>query len=146
MKIKNTWRETFLIVAVITVMLALLRSPERKREREILGNPGFVVGKVIHYISSDARGSTNDAIYVYYVDSVKYEEKISSTFYPVPYKKVAVGEDYLVIFEVGRPSNSVMLFDYRVRDSLEMSDAIEAFRKRKYKRLMKPLLKIFDKW
>lgn len=148
MKFKKTLtlRKTFLILAIITVILALLRSSERKREREILENPGFVKGKVIYYISSEARGSTNDAIYVYYVDSVKYEEEISSTNYPVPYKKVNVGEDYLVIFEKGNPGNLVMLFDYRIRDSLDVKDAIENFQKRNPKRLMKPLLGFLEKW
>lgn len=148
MKFKKTYttRGTLLLMTIIVVMLVLFRSPERKRERDILGNPGFVIGEVIHYTPSEARGSTNDAIYVYYVNNVKYKEKISSTNYSVPYKKIAVGENYLVIFEIGSPSNSVMLFDYRIRDSLDINDAIEAFKKRKYKRLMKPLLGIFDKW
>lgn len=148
MKFKKTlkWRETFLILAVITVILALLRGPERKKEREILGNPGFVIGEVIHYTPSKARGSTNDAIYVYYVNNVKYEEYISSLDYPVPNKDVSVGDFFLVIFEKNNPSNSVMLFDYRIRDSLDINDAIEAFKKRKYKRLMKPLWGVFNKW
>ena len=73
MKFKKTltWRETFLILAVITVILALLRGPERKRERGILGNPGFVRGQVITYSAPGARGTTNFADYVYWIDSMK---------------------------------------------------------------------------
>ena len=51
-----------------------------------------------------------------------------------------------MIFEKNNPSNSVMLFDYRIRDSLDINDVIEAFKKRKYKRLMKPLWGVFNKW
>lgn len=148
MKFKKTltWRETFLILAVITVILALLRGPERKKERKILGNPGFVRGQVITYSASGARGTTNFADYVYYVNSIKYEGHISSVDYSVPNKGVSVGDFFLVIFEKSNPSNSVMLFDYRIRDSLDVKDAIEDFQKRNPKRLMRPLWGFLDKW
>jgi len=123
-KIQNILFSLFIIglMAYLTVKIVLERD-----ENKILDDCGFAVGTVeaFFYSASNRSFVRYDLKYKYNVDGIEFEGKKHSF---VPREGVKRGDKYIVAYSNKNVKNSVMLFEYSIKQDGDFEKYIEKFK------------------
>lgn len=126
----------FLLLVLGYWILTILNNQDNEK---LLSNPNlkFAIGTVSHFKLAKTvyRGGTPTSIkYKFMVDDHECETGYSTLRYPIPTKGIYIGDRYLVAYILnGKGDNSLMLFDYPIKDSTDFQLAIDCWKENQLK-------------
>ncbi|KUJ61649.1 hypothetical protein AR687_11970 [Flavobacteriaceae bacterium CRH] len=117
----------FLLIAVIMFFGALIQTHFVIRIKE---NYALAEGKITYYHSGRGRGQTGKVEFNYVADDELISNSFTeNSFVEIPETKPDTTISYLVIYEDSLPENSYLLFNYPIKDSDDMLEYEELFKK-----------------
>jgi len=109
----------FLAYLIVSIVLD-------RDEKKILDDCGFAIGTVRIYAHSMGSRSPNPyLIYKYSVDGTEFEGKKHSF---VPHEGVKRGDRFIVAYSNRKEKNSVMLFQYPIKQKGDFDNYLEEFK------------------
>ena len=117
----------FLLLIIGLIAYLIVRIVLDRDEKKILNDCGFNVGTVeIFFYSANSRSPIAYVLkYKYDVDGIEFEGRKHSF---VPREGVKIGDKYIVAYSNENVKNSVMLFEYSIKQEVDFEKNIEKFK------------------
>jgi len=120
--------------------IIIFKISDNKKNEDIFSDQGYVVGTVEQYESGQAyvgwvpnsyqltiRSPT--ITFTYKINKIQYSQNYASeTFYVPDNKGIKKGEKYVVVYNLKKPEEARMLFDFPIADSTDFMRYIQEFK------------------
>jgi hypothetical protein len=134
---KEVIQFSLFILAVIGIVI--FKIFDNKQNRDIFSNKSYTIGIIQNYYPSQAYtwvpNSTRLSIrtptitFTYYINKIQYSQNYGSETFHVPDDNgIKKGEKYIVVYNIKKPKEARMLFDYPILDSTNFKKYVQEFK------------------
>jgi len=125
------------ILGVIGIVI--FKIYDNKKNKDIFSDQGYTIGIIQQYDpgqsyvvwvpnSYQLTLQSSKVIFTYYIDKIRYSQNYASdTFYVPDNKGIKKGEKYVVVYNLKKPEEARMLFDFPIADSTDFMRYIQEF-------------------
>jgi hypothetical protein len=119
--------------------IIIFKISDNKKNEDIFSDQGYVVGTVEQYESGQAyvgwvpnsyqltiRSPT--ITFTYKINKIQYSQNYASETFHVPVDGIKKGEKYIVVYNINKPKEARMLFDFPILDSTDFKKYVQEFK------------------
>jgi hypothetical protein len=122
------------ILGVIGIVI--FKISDNKKNKEIFTDQGYAIGIIKQYYPGQAYVvlrqltiRTPTITFVYNIDEIQYSQNYGSdTFYVPNDNGIKKGDMYIVVYNLKKPKEARMLFDFPIADSTDLKRYIQEFK------------------